>query len=125
MLRRVTRTAAHTRMLPFQHEARLRVIKSLGCWIPVNHLEIGPIVIRVAFHATRASGFCMGKCRVETPVVLDLRRNLFVTLNAAKRRRLRVDLVTFDAIRAATQALMRSRQWTRRNLPLERGRQEK
>lgn len=117
VLRRVARAASDSRVFAVQKKACCGVIKTLRSRIPVNHLKIRPVVIRMAFHACLAWQAGAGKCCVQSLVLLNLRGNFLVAICAPERWRLCIDLVTFDAVRTPAQALMRTHQRAGRNLP--------
>src|ERR1035438_5942863 len=54
MLTRMAGAATHAHVLAIERESGLRMIETLGCGIPMQHLEICSVVIGMAFYASRA-----------------------------------------------------------------------
>lgn len=103
-------------MLPVQYVSGLRVVKTCRSGIPVHHLEIHAIVVRMTFDA-RCTGRARARiCCVQTAVLLQLGRNLFVAFKTPERRRARRHFMTFRTVRVSAQALMSFGKWPRRYL---------
>src|ERR1035438_1486555 len=116
MGRVVAGTAGHSGMLAVECISRLRVVEPLWRRIPVHHREIRPIVIRMAFYASRTLRPRARIRGVKSLVLLQLIGNLLMTFDASKRWRLRRDFMAFYAIGRSVQALVRLGKRTRRNL---------
>lgn len=118
MLRGMAGTAIHPHVLAIKHVSSLGVIESLRSRIPVHHLEVHAVVVRVAFHAGLPWRAIAWEGRVQPPIAVNLLRNFTMALKTLERWSLGRDLVTLDAVRIPVQALVRSRQWSGRDLSL-------
>jgi len=113
VLQIVAGAAAHAQMFAIEHITCRRVIESLRCWIPMHHLKVDAIVIGMALHASRAGRARSREACMKALVLLDLVLNLPVAIQTFEGGRLHRNLVTLDAVRSSTQALMSFRQRSR------------
>ena len=103
-------------VLSIQDVAGLGVVESLRRGIPMEHVEVFAIVVRVALDACRAHGASHGVSGVQPVVTVNLSGNLTVALGAAEGCGARGDHVALGAVGGAIQALMRPRQRAGRDL---------
>jgi len=108
MLRRVAGAATQGRMLAFEPVARCAVVEPLHRRGPVEHVEAFAVMVGMALHARRARRTRLRVCRVQASMLLNLDRDLAMTVETAELRRARRYGVAFGAIRRPIQALMRS-----------------
>ena len=106
MLRQMAGTTAHSHVFAIEDIAGLCVIESRRRRVPMDHVEAHAVVIRVALHASRSRRTRTWKRRVQSLVLLDLRSNLAMALQALERRCPRGNLVALDAVRVSTEALV-------------------
>ena len=118
MLGGVATAAGERCMLAVEYVAGLAVIETLGRGIPVDHVEIFSIVIRVTLDARRAGSAGQGIGRVQPVVALDLGSNFAMTFRAAKRGGAQRGSVALDAVGRTVEALVRARQGAGRNLSM-------
>lgn len=116
--RLMARPAANAGVLALQHITSLRMIESLGSRVPMQQREVRPIVIGVTLDAGRARRPRLRKSRMQTFVLLNLRRDLLMALNAAKRRGTRINGVALGAIIRPVQTLVGFGERPGRNLRL-------
>ena len=76
VLRQMAGTTTHSHVLAVENVSGLRVIKSRRRRVPMNHVEVHAVMIRVALHASRSRGTRTRKRRVQSLVLLDLRSDL-------------------------------------------------
>lgn len=125
MLSAVAGAAAYANVLTVDSISRLRVVKSFGSRIPVNHLEVNSVVIGVAFDAGGSFGCGTREACMEPLVLLNLHGNFLMALNTAKRGRPCGNLVALNAICVSIQVLVRACKGPRRNLRMSDHRQSK
>lgn len=106
VLRGVAGAAGDRGVLPVQHIAGLAVVKALGSGVPMQHVEIFAVVVRVAFDAGSAGRSTLGERGVQTVVILDFRGDFGVALCAAKRGGTRGHGVALSAVGRAIEPLM-------------------
>lgn len=102
--------AAYSCMFAIEGKTCRGVIEPLRSRIPMHHLEIDAVVIGMALHTSRAGRPRSRERCMQTLVLLDLIGNFPMAIQAFEGGRLHGDLVTLDAVRSPTQALMRLRQ---------------
>jgi len=121
----VATAASRGGVLAIEHITGLRVVKPLRRGVPMDHVEVLAVVIRMAFDACRAgrSGQRIGG--VQAMVAVHFGGDLAMTLRAAERRGSRGDGVALGAVGGAVEALMRPCQRTRRDLTVQHEREEK
>jgi len=116
VLRCVALLALNLCVLSIKRISAQLVIELLEGYVPVNQIEIGPIMLQVAAHAILAVGILHLQVRV-VPVLLRKRLgDLLVAIQALKCRSLRPKLMAARALRCARQGLVRLRERTGRNL---------
>lgn len=113
-------TAAHARVFAVQYVACLRMIESLRRRVPVQQCEILAVVVRVALYAGRAGRPGLRIGRVQSLMLLKLRSNLLVALDASKRRCACRDRMALGAVIWTIQIVVRGREWARRYLSARR-----
>ena len=116
VLRRVAGAATHARVLSVERVSGLGVIESLRRRSPVNHLEIGSVVIRMALDACCSRRAGPGIGRMKTLVRLNLVGNFLMALQTLERGGLGGNFMTLDAIRRPSKALVRPGKRTGGNL---------
>lgn len=116
VLRTVAGAAANAGVLAVEHVPGLRVVESLGRGLPVNHLKLHSVVIRVAFDAGRARWSRARKGSMKPLVLLQFVRDLAMAFDAAEGRRFRRNFMTLDAASRSVQGLVRTGKRARRNL---------
>lgn len=94
MLRSVTTAARDGCMLPVKHISRLGVIKPFRRWIPVNHIEVFAVVIRMTFDARVR----LRECKMQALAILNLNSNFLVTFSTKEFSRTSGNSVTLGAI---------------------------
>jgi hypothetical protein len=118
MLRAVAGTTTHAYMLAVEQVARFHMVESFRRGIPVQHLEIDSIVVRVTLHTCCARRAGRWEAGMKSLVLLKLAPDLAVTIHAPERPAAGRNLMALDAIRCPVQALMRTCKRARRNLGL-------
>jgi len=113
-------TARNTGVFPIERVTGLRVIKAPRGRVPMEQVEVFPVVIGVAFDAGRSGRSGVGKCRMESLVPLQFVFDFAMAFQTVKSRRPGRDLVAFDAIGGPVEALMRPGKGSRRNLRTSR-----
>lgn len=93
-------------MLAIENKAGFGVVKTFGRGVPVQHVEIGAIVIGMTLDASRAGRSCTWKRGVQAAIVLQFRRDLSVALRAAIGWGARVELMALGALRFAAKTLV-------------------
>jgi len=121
VLRGVATLALSERMLAVKHVSGLGMIEPVWRGLPMQHVEVFTIMVRMALYA----GPRLRKYEVKSASILNLRGNLFVAFGAAKSGRSSGDRVTLRAIGGPVQALMGAGQRSRRNLRFEDSRGSK
>jgi hypothetical protein len=106
VLRGMARAAAHTGVFAFERIACLGVIETRGCRIPMDHVEVHAIMVRMAFDACGSSRARTRKGRMEAFVLLQFHGYFTVALETAKCRSLGRNFMALRAIGIPIQALM-------------------
>lgn len=124
MLGSVAGAAGHADMLAVKRIAGFRVIESLECRVPMNHLEIRAIMVGMTFHAGLARRGGSWKGGMQSPILHELGRDFLVAFEAAESRCPGGDLVALCAVGVAAQALVCTSKRARRDLPMQHWRRE-
>ena len=106
VLRGVAGAAGDRGVLPVQHIAGLAVVKAPGSGVPVQHVEVFAVVVRVAFDAGCTRRATLWERGMQTTVVLDFIGDFGVALRAAKCGGTCGDRVALGAIGRAIEPLM-------------------
>lgn len=106
VLRRVTRTAAHSNVFAVERVACLRVVETRSCRIPMDHVEVHAIVVGMAFDACGSGRARTRKGRMQAFVLLQLHGNFTVALETAKGGSLGRNFMALRAVGIPAQALM-------------------
>jgi len=106
MLRRMAGAATDAHVLSVEGVSRSRMVEALRGWVPVNHLEVDPVVIRMAFDAGHTRCGRTREGGVKPLVLLQLDGDFLVTFQTAELRAPCGDCVTLYAICVSIQALV-------------------